>query len=92
MKFQLSEIDQLREKLKAANEKNRMAELVQHLILGSQHETEALLKEGRSVTELATLVTSLKRELQNSTAKRIHMRSNVEELTKQLKSCKEEKL
>lgn len=92
LRSRLSEIDQLREKLKEANDKNRTAELVQHLIFASQQETEELLKEGRSITELATMVTTLKRELRNSNAKRAQVRSNAEELSKQLKLCKDEKM
>lgn len=91
LKSRLSEIDQLKERLQQANDKNRTAELVQHLITGSQQETEELLKEGRSVSELATMVTTLKRELRNSNAKRAQVRSNAEELAKQLKMCKDEK-
>lgn len=92
MKSRLSEIDQLREKLKEANDKNRTADLVQHLINASQQETEELLKEGRSTLELATMVTTMKRELRNCHAKRGQVRSNAEELGRQLKLCKEEKL
>lgn len=77
--------------MKEANERNRTAELVQHLITGSQQDTEELLKEGRTTIELATMVTTLKRELRNCNAKRTQMRSNAEELSKQLKLCKEEK-
>lgn len=92
LRSRLSEIDQLREKLKEANDKNRTADLVQHLISASQQETEELLREGRSNTELATMVTTMKRELRNSNAKRAQIRANAEELSKQLKLCKEEKL
>lgn len=92
MKSRLGEIDHLREKLKEANEKNRTAELVQHLITGSQQEIEELLKEGRTSAELATMVTTLKRELRNCNAKRAQVRSNAEELAKQLKLSKDEKL
>lgn len=92
MKSRLNEIDHLREKLKEANDKNRTAELVQALITGSQQEAEELLKEGRSTVELVTMVTTLKRELRNCNAKRAQMRSNAEELAKQLKLCKDEKL
>ncbi|XP_031618478.1 E3 ubiquitin-protein ligase TRAIP-like [Contarinia nasturtii] len=92
LKSRLSEIDQLKEKLKQANDKNRTAELVQHLIMGSQQETEELLREGRTITELATMVTTLKRELRNCNTKRAQVRSNAEELAKQLKLCKDEKL
>lgn len=88
----MNEIDRLREKLKEATDKNKTAELVQHLIIGSQQDTEELLKEGRTMTELATMVTTLKRELRNCNAKRAQMRSNSEELAKQLKLAKEEKL
>lgn len=91
MRSRLSEIDDLRDKLKEANDKNRTMELVQHLIFASQQETEELLKEGRSITELATMVTTLKRELRNSNAKRAQVRSNAEELNRQLKACKDEK-
>lgn len=87
----MTEIDHLREQLKNANDKSRTAELVQHLITGSQQETEELLKEGRTMTELATMVTTLKRELRNSNAKRAQIRSNAEELAKQLRLCKDEK-
>ncbi|XP_055322394.1 E3 ubiquitin-protein ligase TRAIP-like isoform X2 [Sitodiplosis mosellana] len=91
LKSRVNEIDHLREKLKEANEKNKTAELVQHLITGSQQETEELLKESRTMTELATMVTTLKRELRNCNAKRAQVRSNAEELSKQLKLCKDEK-
>lgn len=91
MRSRLNEIDQLREKLKEANNKSRTAELVQHLITGSQEDTEELLREGRTATELATMVATLKRELRNCNAKRVQMRSNAEELAKELKLCKEEK-
>lgn len=92
MKSRLNEIDHLREKLKEANDKNRTAELVQSLITGSQQEADELLKEARSTVELVTMVTTLKRELRNCNAKRVQMRSNAEELAKELKICKEEKL
>lgn len=92
MRTRLSEIDELRTKLKEANDKNRTVELVQHLIYASQQETEELLKEGRSIAELATMVATLKRELRNGNAKRAQIRSNAEELNRQLKACKEEKL
>lgn len=82
----------MRAKLKEANDKNRTVELVQHLIYASQQETDELLKEGRSATELATMVATLKRELRNSNAKRAQIRSNAEELNRQLKTCKDEKL
>lgn len=87
----MNEIDRLREKLKEANDKNKTAELVQHLIIGSQQDTEELLKESRTMTELATMVTTLKRELRNCNAKRAQMRSNSEELAKQLRLAKDEK-
>lgn len=48
LRSRLKEIDQLREKLKEANDKNRIAEWVQRLIKGSQQDTDELLKEGRS--------------------------------------------
>lgn len=92
LRSRLGEIDELRIKLKEANDKNRTVELVQHLIYASQQETDELLKEGRSVTELATMVATLKRELRNSNAKRAQIRSNAEELNRQLKACKDEKL
>lgn len=92
MRSRLLEIDQLRVKLKEANDKNRTADLVQNLITASQQETEELLKEGRTTLELATMVTTLKRELRNSNAKRAHIRSTVEDLGRQLKLCKDEKL
>lgn len=91
MRTRLTEIDHLREKLKEANEKNKTAEMVQHLITGSQEETEELLREGRTSTELATMVTTLKRELRNCNAKRTQVRNNAEVLAKQLKLCKDEK-
>lgn len=92
MRTRLIEIDELRAKLKEANDKSRTVELVQHLIYATQQETEELLKEGRSITELATMVTTLKRELRNSNTKRAQIRSNADELNKQLKASKEEKL
>lgn len=91
MRSRLGEIDQLRDKLKEANDKNRTADLVQHLITGTQQETEELLKEGRTNNELATMVTTLKRELRNVNLKRAQVRSNAEVLAKQLKLCKDEK-
>lgn len=91
MRCRLAEIDHLREKLKEANDKNRTAELVQHLITSTKEETEVLLKEGRTNIELATMVTTLKRELNNINSKRAQIRSNAELLAKQLKQCKEEK-
>lgn len=91
LRSRLGEIDDLRIKLKEANDKNRTVELVQHLIYASQQDTDELLKEGRSITEMATMVATLKRELRNSNAKRAQIRSNAEELNRQLKACKEEK-
>lgn len=91
MKNGFKEMDHLKERLKEATDKNRIAELVQHLITGCQQETEELLKEGRTMNELATMVTTLKRELRNCNAKRVQTRANAEELAKQLRLCKEEK-
>lgn len=91
LRSRLSEIDQLRAKLEKANDQNRTMELVQHLISASQSETEELLREGRSITELATMVTTMKRELRNSNTKRAQIRSTAEDLNRQLKACKEEK-
>lgn len=62
------------------------------MISGTQQETEELLREGRSMTELATMVTTLKRELKNNTVKRSQLRATVDDLTKQLRHCKEEKM
>lgn len=92
MKTRVNEIHHLREKLKEANDKMKTAELVQHLITSTQQETEELLKEGRTMIELATMVTTLKRELRNCNTKRAQARSNAEELSKQLKLCKDEKM
>lgn len=65
--------------------------MVQQIISGTQQETEELLREGRSLNELATMVTTLKRELQNSNAKRTQLRCQIEDLSKQMRQCKDEK-
>lgn len=62
------------------------------MINGSQHEIEELLKEHRTPLELATTVTTLKRELLNSQMKRSEIRQTNEELSKQLRMCNDEKL
>lgn len=87
----MAEIDQLKEKLKVANEKSRITEIVQQIISGTQQETEDLLRERRSLNELATMVTTLKRELQNSNAKRTQLRCQIEDLSKQMRQCKDQK-
>lgn len=92
LKSRLSEIDKLRDSLKEANEKIRVMDVMQQLISGTQKETEELLREGRTITELATTVTALRRELRTSNIKRAQIRANVEELSKELRKCKDEKL
>lgn len=92
MRSRLVEIDQLKEKLKESNEKSRITDMVQQIISGTQQETEELLREGRTLNELATMVTTLKRELKNGNVKRAQLRSNVDELSRQLRLCKEEKM
>lgn len=91
MKSQLSEIDHLKVELNKANNKIQTADVVHYLITGTQQETEELLKEGRSMNELATMVTTLKRELINNNNKRAQVVSNANELKKQLQLCKSEK-
>lgn len=91
MKSRLTEIDELKRKLTEANEKNRLTDVVQQMINGTQQETEELLHEHRTELELATMVTTLKRELMNSNAKRAQVRQHSEDLSKQLRLCKEEK-
>lgn len=91
LKSQLSEIDHLKVELNKANNKIQTADVVHYLITGTQQETEELLKEGRSMNELATMVTTLKRELINNNNKRAQVVSNANELKKQLQLCKNEK-
>lgn len=91
MTSRISEIEQLKEKLKEANDKNRLSDLVQQVINGSQQEIDSLLREGRSTTELAAMVTTLKQELRKSSTKRAQIRANVDDLSKQLRHCKLEK-
>lgn len=92
LKSQLSEIDHLKVELNKANNKIQTADVVQHLITGTQQETEELLKEGRTINELATMVTTLKRELINNNNKRAQVVSTANELKKQLQLSKNEKL
>lgn len=61
------------------------------MINGSQQETEQLLREHRTPVELATTVTTLKRELLNSQMKRSEIRQTNDELSKQLRLCNDEK-
>lgn len=91
LKTRLQEIDQLKDKLKEATNKNRLTEIVHQMINGTQHETEDLLREHRTPLELATTVTTLKRELLNSQTKRSEIRHLNEELSKQIRSFQDEK-
>lgn len=91
MKSRLQEIDQLKDQLKEANNKTRLTEVVHQMINGSQQETEELLREHRTPLELATTVTTLKRELLNSQMKRSEIRQTNEELSKKMRSFYEEK-
>lgn len=91
MKTRLHEIDQLKDQLKNATNKNRLTEVVHQIINGTQQETEGLLREQRTPLELATTVTTLKRELLNSQMKRGEIRQTNEELSKQLRLCQDEK-
>lgn len=91
LKTRLQEIDQLKDKLKEATNKNRLTEIVHQMINGTQHETEGLLREHRTALELATTVTTLKRELLNSQMKRTEIRHLNDELSKQIRSFQDEK-
>lgn len=66
-------------------------DVMQQIISGTQKETEELLREGRTATELTTLVTALKRELRNDKEKLSKTRTTLEELTNELRTCKDEK-
>lgn len=77
--------------MKIADEKSRITEMVQQVISGTQQETETLLREGRSLNELATMVTTLKRELNSSNTKRTQLRCQIEELSKQMRQYRDEK-
>lgn len=68
-----------------------MTEVVHQMISGTQQETEGLLHEHRTPLELATTVTTLKRELLNSQIKRAEIRQTNEELSKQLRLCQDDR-
>lgn len=92
MKHRLTEIDRLQRSLDEANIKLSAMEAVKQVLSGTQKDTEALLSERRSPLELATMATALKRELNALEIKYKQMRSSKEDVAKDLRRCKDEKM
>lgn len=67
-------------------------EAVKQVLSGTQKDTEALLSEKRTPLELATMATALKRELNALEIKYKQMRSSKEDVAKDLRRCKDEKM
>lgn len=92
LKHRLTEIDRLQQCLEEANQKLSTMESVKQVLSGTQKDTEALLNEKRSPQELATMATALKRELNALELKYKQMRASKEDVVKDLRRCKDEKL
>lgn len=92
MKHRLTEIDRLQQSLDEANAKLGAMETVKQVLSGTQKDTDLLLSENRSKSELAMMATVLKRELNALEIRYKQMRNTKEDAANDLRRCKNEKL